>query len=393
MGSYNHQDIEALVLGDELIFCVLSNVKKGAEKTFIKADVKPVVLKGELHYQVSKYDTQKVFHENLSPQGLVSYFEEVLGHYFKQAQFYTKKSDLQVLFNKRGEGTVLKKPPTRFAVDLSHNRKKQYLIPEGEACDFMQALGVMDSEGKVYKKMYDKFRQLNKYLEFVEDVLPYLGDEITIVDFGCGKAYLTFALYYYLVKLKNRAVKIIGLDLKQDVIQFCNQIAVQLGYDGLSFRIGDIGAFDYEERVDMVVSLHACDTATDEAIGKAVAWKAKVVYAVPCCQHELFNQLENNEMSLLLKHGVVKDKLATIVTDTLRAQALEAVGYQVQVLEFIDMTHTPKNILIRAVLSDKSEEQKSLDYEKYQAFINAWNVRPRIDKTLAVFFPASHKPE
>ncbi|HAS73275.1 MAG TPA: SAM-dependent methyltransferase, partial [Clostridiales bacterium UBA8960] len=274
MSNYNISDINQLIDDDELIFCVLSNVKKGVEKDFNKADVKPVVIKSELFFQVSFFYDQKVKHQNMSAIDIKIFFEKVLGHYFKQAQFYTKSSDQQVLFNKKGEGTVLKKPPTRFKVELSHNRQKQYLISEGSPCDFMEALGVMDREGRVFKKMYDKFRQLNKYLEFVEDSLPALGEEITIIDFGCGKAYLTFALYYYLVKMKNRKVKIIGLDLKSDVIEFCNRTAESLGYNGLTFQLGDIKDFEYAEGVDMVVSLHACDTATDEAIAKSVRWQA-----------------------------------------------------------------------------------------------------------------------
>ena len=387
MGNYNVSDIIKIIDDQALIFCVLSNVKKGVEKTYTKADVKPVEIKNALYYQVSYYQDAKVTHQNLSPSEIKAFFAEVMGAYFKQAQFYTKTSDLQVLFNKKGEGTILSKPPSRFEVTLSHNRQKNYLIPEGTQCDFMQALGVMDPEGRVFKKKYDKFRQLNKYLEFVEDVLPALGENITIIDFGCGKAYLTFALYHYLVRMQNRNVKIIGLDLKQDVIDFCNQTALGLGYEGLSFEIGDIKAFEFAGNVDMVVSLHACDTATDEAIGKAVSWNAKVIYAVPCCQHELFGQIKNEDMAPLLVHGIVRDKLATIVTDTLRANALEAVGYQVQMLEFIDMTHTPKNILIRAVKTAKSDAALREDYIRYRAFRDIWQVNPRIDHVLSPFFP------
>lgn len=386
MAEFKWHEIEAIIDENALIFAVLSNVKKGVERTYNKADIKPVIIKNEMQYQVSYYYDQKVFHENLNKEDTKRLLERLLGGYFKQGQLYTKASDLQILFNKKSEGTSIKKPPTRFQMDLSHNRQKNYLIPEGQPCDFMQHLGVMDAEGKVFKKMYDKFRQLNKYLEFVDDSLDFLGEEITIIDFGCGKAYLTFALYYYLVKLKNRKVKIIGLDLKQDVINFCNQTATQLNYDGLEFRIGDIKDFEFYGNVDMVVSLHACDTATDEAIGKAVNWGAKVIYAVPCCQHELFNQLQNNEMMPLLKHGIVKDKLATIVTDTLRANALEAVGYTVQMLEFIDMTHTPKNILIRAIKTEKSEAQLVEDYGRFKAFKDVWHVKPRIDTVLSRYF-------
>lgn len=386
MSIYTLIEIEQIIEDQAFIFGVLSNVKKGIEKTYNKVDIKPVIIKNELLYQISCYYDQKVKHENLTAEALKIYFAKVLGPYFKQGQLYTKTADLQILFNKKGEGTILKKAPTRFQVNLDHNRKKQYLIPEGTPCDFMIALGVMDADGKVFKKMYDKFRQLNKYLEFVDDSLPHLGEDLTIIDFGCGKAYLTFALYYYLVKLMGRQVKIIGLDLKEDVIDFCNATATNLGYHGLAFKLGDIKDFEFNGNVDMVVSLHACDTATDEALGKAVGWGAKVIYAVPCCQHELFNQMKNVQMAPLLKHGIVRDKLATIVTDTLRAQALEAVGYTVQMLEFIDMTHTPKNILIRAFKTDKTSEDLAADYRTYEAFMNNWQVKPRIDVVLSKYF-------
>ncbi len=389
MSVYNDQEIKEIIDAGDLILAVFSNVKKGVEKTFVKVDIKPVEIKGEILFQISYQYEQKVLHENLRNTELIEKIKTLLGDYFKQAQFFTKDADYQILFNKKGVGTTIKKPPTRFKVDMSHNRQKKYLIPEGVPCDFMQYLGVMDEQGKVVKKRYDKFRQLNKYLEFVDDALTYLPEEPTIIDFGCGKAYLTFALYYYLVKIKEKKVKIIGLDLKEDVIEYCNLVANKLDYEGLSFQKGDIKDFSFTENVDMVVSLHACDTATDEALAKAVGWGAKVIYAVPCCQHELFGQLNNKEMIPLLKHGIVKDKLTTIVTDTLRACALEAVGYNVQMVEFIDMEHTPKNILIRGYLTQKSIEQKNEDYLNYKTFKESWCVNPRIDKVLADYFPSN----
>ncbi len=386
MANYEIALIESIIHTSELIFCVLSGVRSGANGTYTKVDVKPVLIKTELQYQVTFYEGEKVKHQNFAPDAVIDFLASHVGIYFKQAHLFTKSNDYQILFSKKGKGTVLKKPPSRFVVDLNHNRVKQYLIPEGTPCDFMCELGVMDATGKVFKKKYDKFRQLNKYLEFVDDSLEVLGDDITIVDFGCGKAYLTFALYYYLVKVMNKTVQIVGLDLKEDVIDFCNMTARKLNYEGLHFQLGDIKHYNRDEKVDMVVSLHACDTATDEALGKAVHWGAKVIYAVPCCQHELFNQLKNEEMAPLLEHGIVKDKLATIVTDTLRAKALEAVGYRVQMLEFIDMTHTPKNILIRAIKEPATPTQLNHAYDRFVAFKAAWSVKPRIESVLMPFF-------
>lgn len=386
MANYENALIESIINQSELIFCVLSGVKTASSGPYTKVDIKPVLIKEELQYQATFYEGEKVKHQNFTPEAVIGFLSAHMGTYFKQAQFFTKTNDLQILFSKKGKGTVLKKPPSRFVVDLNHNRVKQYLIPEGIPCDFMCELGVMDASGKVFKKKYDKFRQLNKYLEFVDDSLEVLGDDITIVDFGCGKAYLTFALYYYLVKVMHKSVQIVGLDLKEDVIAFCNETARKLNYEGLHFQLGDIKNYNRDEQVDMVVSLHACDTATDEALGKAVKWGAKVIYAVPCCQHELFNQLKNVDMAPLLEHGIVRDKLATIVTDTLRAKAIEAVGYRVQMLEFIDMTHTPKNILIRAIKEPTTPEALKASYERFLAFKAVWSVNPRIETVLAAYF-------
>jgi SAM-dependent methyltransferase len=378
--------LEDMIQKGNLIFAVLSNVRKGAPKTYQKLDIKPVLIKGAQLYHVTYQFEKKVLHDNFDATELLSLLEETLGSYFKQAVFYTTDGDHQLLFNKKMEGKIITKPPSRFKVELEHNRKKNYIIPDGEPCDFMTHLGLMDADGRVFKKKYDKFRQLNKYLEFVSDSLDRLDDlkVIRIIDFGCGKAYLTFALYYYLVKLQNRNVEIVGLDLKEDVIEFCNQTAKALDYEGLTFKLGDIKDYETEKTVDMVVSLHACDTATDEALIKSVGWDAKIIFAVPCCQHELFKQLDNPAMVPLLKYGVIKDKLATLVTDSLRASALECVGYDVQMLEFVDMEHTPKNILIRAYKADKSVEAILKAQNEYKLLKETFNVRPSIDRLMKV---------
>lgn len=377
----NLRFIEDMLFKGKFIFAVLSNVRKGAQKTYQKLDVKPVLIKGEQLYHVTYQYEKKVLHDNFSATELMRLLNEVLGSYFKQGVFYATDGDHQLLYNKKKEGKVITKPPSRFKLELEHNRKKNYIIPEGEPCDFMTHLGLMDDEGRVFKKKYDKFRQLNKYLEFVSDSLDKLDDRevIRIIDFGCGKAYLTFALYYYLVKLQKRNVEIIGLDLKEDVIEFCNETSKALGYDGLTFKLGDIKDYETEESVDMVVSLHACDTATDAALIKSVGWGARIIFAVPCCQHELFKQLENPAMISLLKYGVIKDKLATLVTDSLRASALECKGYDVQMLEFIDMEHTPKNVLIRAYKTEKTDESILKAQKEYMLLKQTFNVTPSID--------------
>lgn len=244
---------------------------------------------------------------------------------------------------------VVKKPV------LSHNRTKQYILEEGKPVDFLVGLGVQTPDGKVTKNRYDKFRQINRYLEFIEDVLESLPQDRTIhiIDFGCGKSYLTFAMYYYLHELQNRDIEVTGLDLKTDVIEHCNKLAKEVGYDKLHFERGDISTYAGCNAVDMVVTLHACDTATDYAIEKAIKWGASVIMAVPCCQHEVNKQIKNDTLKPILKYGLIKERMSALITDAMRANLLEQCGYDTQILEFIDMEHTPKNLLIRAVKNEK----------------------------------------
>ena len=239
--------------------------------------------------------------------------------------------------------------------ELSHNRSKKYILEEGIPVGFLIDLGVMTKDGKIVHAKYDKYRQINRFLEFIEDILPQLdkNQEQTIIDFGCGKSYLTFAMYYYLKVLKGYDIRVVGLDLKDDVIRKCNELKDAYGYDKLNFYIGDIASYEDVTHVDMVVTLHACDTATDYALGKAVKWGAKVILSVPCCQHEANKTIENEMMAPVMKYGILKERMAAIITDATRAELLEAHGYRTQILEFIDMEHTPKNLLIRAVWDGK----------------------------------------
>ena len=268
----------------------------------------------------------------------------------------------------------------RSARVLDHNRKKRYLLEEGTPIPFLVDLGVMTAEGAIVRSRYDKFRQINRYLEFVEDILPELDKdrELTLIDFGCGKSYLTFALYYYLTVKKQYRIRMIGLDLKKDVMEHCQELAEKYGYDRLTFLTGDIADYDGVELVDMVVSLHACDTATDYALEKALQWNAKVIFAVPCCHHELNRQMHSTEMNPVLKYGLIQERMAALMTDAFREDVLELEGYQVQVLEFIDMEHTPKNILIRAVKQNTplpfEKKEKLLD--SLQTCMGIWNVNP-----------------
>ena len=264
--------------------------------------------------------------------------------------------------------------------ELSHNRKKTYLIEEGSQVPFMQDLGVMTKDGKIVHAKYDKFKQINRFLEFIEDIVPKLPTEreIQIIDFGCGKSYLTFAMYYYLKVVRNYDISVVGLDLKEDVIEHCNELKERYGYDKLKFICGDISTYNDAVAVDMVVTLHACDTATDYALAKAVNWNASVILSVPCCQHELNGQIKNELLSPVLKYGLIKERMAALMTDGIRANLLEQMGYDVQVLEFIDMQHTPKNILIRAV---RNGHEPSIDQDTSK-LIEALNAKPMLSELL-----------
>lgn len=272
--------------------------------------------------------------------------------------------------------------------DLSHDRSKRYILQEGIPVDFLVGLGVQTPEGKIVRAKYDKFRQINRYLEFIEDVLDALPKDrcIRIIDFGCGKSYLTFAMYYYLHQLKKREIQVTGLDLKEEVIERCSLLARSLHYDGLQFEKGDISTYQGEQKIDMVVSLHACDTATDYALEKAVKWGAEVIMAVPCCQHEVNGQIHCDVLEPVLKYGVIKERMSALITDALRADFLEQKGYHTQILEFIDMEHTPKNLLIRAVKTKKMQPGKGKGTvsgdTKLQSIMEFLHIEPTLQKLL-----------
>ncbi|MDR7857816.1 SAM-dependent methyltransferase [Tissierella sp.] len=363
--------LEEVILNEEMIYSVLSNPRKKDEENFYKVTIKPVLIKDEIKLQFTYEYKNKVLHENLTPSDAVEETKKLLAEIFKQAMIFAKKADYQLLISKKGKVSILKKKASKESLDLSHNRKKSYIIEDGEPCDFLIRLGVMNEKGKVVSKRYDKFRQINRFLEMVADVIPKIKKDKTlnILDFGCGKSYLTFALYHYLVEILNLDVNIIGLDLKTDVIQFCNEVAIDLDYKKLKFIHGDIKDYKGLDNVDMVVTLHACDTATDAALVKAVNWGAQAILSVPCCQHEFYNKIDNPVLEPMLGHGIIKEKLASLVTDSLRANVLEILGYQVQLLEFIDMEHTPKNILIRAIKTEDKNNKEAIDrYNKFKEF-------------------------
>ena len=365
------------VLTSLLVDMVISGARGGGD--FIKIKVRPVMIRDSLYFQVSRYTDKQVFHENMTAEDALETLSGWILHDFRQAQIRMQDEMVTVLVSKKGKATVKSKKAACIETqNLEHNRKKQYIIEEGTAVPFMIDLGVMTESGKIIRTRYDKYRQINRFLEFIEDILPELPNDRTvhIIDFGCGKSYLTFAMYYYLKVLKHYDIRITVLDLKQKVIEDCQALADRYGYDGLQFLCGDIADYNGTDEVDMVVTLHACDTATDYALYKAVKWHASVILSVPCCQHELNRKMQCETLSGAFQYGLIKERTAALMTDAMRGQLLEMKGYKTQLLEFIDMEHTPKNILIRGVkskglLPKAARKQQMENYQKCRDFFGA----------------------
>lgn len=372
-----------ICISDKLIDMVISGQKNKSEDKAVKVRIRPVILKNEIEYQVSEFVGRKVLHSNHSAADVKKKIIDYMTEDFKQAQINMTDAAATILSSKSKTLTCKYKKAGQLKAqrELSHNRTKKYIIQEGKPVAFMIDLGVMGQDGKIIRTRYDKFRQINRFLEYIEDILPKLDKEreLTIIDFGCGKSYLTFAMYYYLKELKGYNIRIIGLDLKADVIEHCNELRTRYGYDKLDFYVGDIATYKDVDKVDMVVTLHACDTATDYALAKAVKWGAEVILSVPCCQHEANRTIKSDILSPVMDYGILKERMAAIVTDAARAKLLTANGYDTQILEFIDMEHTPKNLLIRAVKSSKEDISAR---EKTKDMLEALNLELTIDKLI-----------
>jgi len=374
-----------LVTEQALTGATLSRPRRSDPSRPSKVTVAPVTVGGSLRYRFTAHHAARTIDENLDPDAAAARILALLEGEYRQGLLQSPEADFQILAGK-GDPTILRREATRPEVALEHDRVKRHLLAEGTPVPFLVELGVMTAEGKVRAQRYDKFRQVNRFLELVDDVLPALPDRpLRIVDFGSGKSYLTFALHHFLTELRGRDVEIVGLDLKADVVADCEALARRIEAHGLRFEVGDIAGFAALAGTDLVVSLHACDTATDDALDRAVRAEVPVILAVPCCQHELMPQLENAALRPLLRHGTLKERFAAEVTDAARAQLLGAVGYDVQVVEFVELEHTPKNVLLRAVARPGRDRAKAL--AEYQAFAAELGIDPALARLLADRLP------
>ena len=381
---------------DKLIKIVFSDRKSG---DFNKVIIKPIILKSVKNIQIESFKDNKAFHKNIDLINLQE-LEDNLKEYidnFKQILLQIEGSDISFI-RKKENFSRKEKESNLIKTSNEHNKKKQYILNEGDKIDFLIELGLMSIEGKILKSSYNKFKQINKYLEFIDDVIEELKakklitNHINVLDFGCGKSYLTFALYYYLKNYrKDLTFSIVGLDLKKDVIEFCNKLAKKLNYENLEFLNGNIKDYNKSKEVDLVFSLHACNNATDYSLEKALSLDAKAILAVPCCHHEFFEKIQKNKNSefyntlkIMADNGVVLDKFATLATDSFRSLSLELCGYKTKMIEFIDMEHTPKNILIKAIKSKSSNlKEKLVEYNKLKEFLG---IKPLLEDLIKKYF-------
>ena len=381
---------------DKLIKIVFSDRKSG---DFNKVIIKPIILKSAKNIQIESFKDNKAFHKNIDLNNLQE-LEDNLKEYidnFKQILLQIEGSDISFI-RKKENFSRKEKDSNLIKTSNDHNKKKQYILNEGDKIDFLIELGLMSVEGKILKSSFNKFKQINKYLEFIDDVIEELKakklitNHINVLDFGCGKSYLTFALYYYLKNYrKDLTFSIVGLDLKKDVIEFCNKLAKKLNYENLEFLNGNIKDYDKSKEVDLVFSLHACNNATDYSLEKALSLDAKAILAVPCCHHEFFEKIQKNKNSefyntlkIMADNGVVLDKFATLATDSFRSLSLELCGYKTKMIEFIDMEHTPKNILIKAIKSKSSNlKEKLVEYNKLKEFLG---IKPLLEDLIKKYF-------
>ncbi|MDW8800332.1 SAM-dependent methyltransferase [Clostridium sp. A1-XYC3] len=367
------------IIEEEIIKIVISN-KMNKDVQYNKITFILKENNQKQYYQIEKYTDKQVFHENIDVDILEEKLTEYLQGNYKQLSAWSTSTTFDLKISKKGKVFLGKKKDDNIKVaNKSHNKEKNYILKEGMIIEPLIDLGVFTKEGKVVNSKYDKYKQINRFIEIIDDEVKKNDfKELTILDFGCGKSYLTFIVYYYFVEIKKINVKMIGLDLKEDVIKKCNEIAEKYKYENLHFEIGDINGFKYNNKVDMVITLHACDTATDYALYNAIKWNSKMIFSVPCCQHEFNEQMKAESLSILTRYGIVQERVAALMTDAVRANLLECLGYKTQLLEFIDIAHSPKNILIRASKGNVSEDKRKKALVEVEDLIKQFNFNPTL---------------
>lgn len=370
------------VFSDRITKAVISNPRlKTAEYKKITVTLKKIG--GAEKYQIERFTKSQVFHENIDCASAADAAESIMqsGGY-RQLDAWSDTAVYMIKVSKKGKESLIKKriADKPSATVSENNRKKNYILAENTNIPPLVDLGVFTKDGHIVSSMYDKYKQINRFVEIADDVInAAVGkDTVNVLDFGCGKSYLTFILYYYLTEIKGKKANIVGLDLKTDVIEKCNRLARKYGYDGLRFEVGDINGYASNTAPDMVITLHACDTATDYALFNAVSWGAKAILSVPCCQHELNTQVKTNDLSALTDYGLIKERFCALATDAIRGKLLESAGYSVQMLEFVDFAHSPKNLLIRAVRKNTSKDKREAAKFKAEAIMREFNFKPTL---------------
>ncbi len=361
----------------EIIEGISGIVKATISKPASGCEYKKIsVSRTDKDYLAEMFTERQVFHKHIED---INEFILSEGVDFLQFNIWDSSFEHIILVSKKGHISYKRKAVSGEVKATSHNRKKNYLIEEGTVVPPLVDMGIFTREGKVVRQMYDKFRQINRFLELIDDeIRDRKFEKLCIIDFGCGKSYLTFILYYYLTELRGIDANITGLDLKKDVIENCNRASEKYGYTGLHFEMGDINGYKCKEKPDMVITLHACDTATDYALYNAVEWGADLIFSVPCCQHEVNLQIKTDRLSCLTRYGIIKERTSALITDAIRANMLWYKGYNTQVLEFVDMSHTPKNVLLRAVRSQIPNKTKEKYLNEAEELIKEFNLSPTI---------------
>ncbi len=369
-----NEDITALK--DKIKKLAFSDRKDKAYE-YTKITARPFETKKGIKWQLEKHKNNQVFHENLSEEEFLRWCETVGKESFRQACLTAGGTTVQyTIFPDKTKRKVTGNAITKVET-AKHNKEKNYILPQGQNIPALVDLGVFGKDFMVVSSKYDKYKQINRFIEIIDDSFSKMNkDEVTILDFGCGKSYLTFIVYYYFTEIKKVKAKVLGFDLKEDVVKNCNEIAKKYGYDNLKFYVNDVTKGEvYKDNVDMVITLHACDIATDFALYHAISHGVKHIFSVPCCQHEVCSSIKKGgDFDLLLTHGLIKERFSALLTDSIRADILKKCGYEVDIIEFVDFAHSPKNLMLRC----KLKKSNTPDLSEVEALMERYGFKQKL---------------